>query len=165
MTVPNSQQLAEAHASGRLPIAGAHTVGARTAGRAYRSPDGAPITVTCASHTSCACTVCRYCRCWPGGSLAAAPLTTSGLSVISSLPLPASYLAFFGSILWQAFRGQSIAQPDSLSLAGFAVWVVLTGVAVIDINYGIALDYIPAHQPTESKEGIHDCGFSLSTLQ
>ena len=33
MTVPNSQQLAEAHVSGRLPIAGAHTVGA---------PDGGP---------------------------------------------------------------------------------------------------------------------------
>ena len=32
MTVPNSQQLAEAHVSGRLPIAGAHTVGARGRG-------------------------------------------------------------------------------------------------------------------------------------
>ena len=33
MTVPNSRQLAQAHATGRLPIAGAHTVGA---------PDGGP---------------------------------------------------------------------------------------------------------------------------
>jgi hypothetical protein len=30
--------------------------------------------------------------------------------------MAASYLAFFGLILWQAFRGQSLAQPDSVSL-------------------------------------------------
>jgi hypothetical protein len=48
--------------------------------------------------------------------------------------IAASYLALFGLILWQAFRGQSIVQPDSLSLAGFTVWVVLTAVALILIR-------------------------------
>jgi hypothetical protein len=43
-------------------------------------------------------------------------------------------LALFGLILWQAFRGQSIAQPDSLSLAGFTAWVVLTAVALVVIR-------------------------------
>jgi hypothetical protein len=45
--------------------------------------------------------------------------------------LAGSYLALFGLILWQALRGQSIARPDSLSLASFAGWLVLTAVAVI----------------------------------
>ncbi len=44
MTVPNSQQLAEAHATGRLPIAGAHTVGAPDGGR------GLPVTGWSADH-------------------------------------------------------------------------------------------------------------------
>ncbi len=47
--------------------------------------------------------------------------------------LAASYLALFGVFLWQAFRGQSIAQPDSLSLATFATWLLLTAVALIAI--------------------------------
>jgi hypothetical protein len=45
-----------------------------------------------------------------------------------------SYLALFGLILWQAFRGQSIARPDSLSLASFAAWLVFTTAAVLLIN-------------------------------
>jgi len=45
-----------------------------------------------------------------------------------------SYLAFFGLILWQAFRGQSIAQPDSVSLESLALWVSLTALAVIAIS-------------------------------
>jgi hypothetical protein len=48
--------------------------------------------------------------------------------------IAASYLALFGLILWQAFRGQSIAQPDSLSWASFSAWLVLTAVAVIAIR-------------------------------
>ncbi len=44
MAVPNSQQLAEAHATGRLPIAGAHTVGAPDGGR------GLPVTGWSADH-------------------------------------------------------------------------------------------------------------------
>ena len=44
MTVPNSRQLAEAHATGRLPIAGAHTVGAPDGGR------GLPVTGWSADH-------------------------------------------------------------------------------------------------------------------
>jgi hypothetical protein len=48
--------------------------------------------------------------------------------------IAASYLALFGLILWQAFRGQSIAQPDSLSLASFTAWLVLTVVALVLIK-------------------------------
>ena len=42
-----------------------------------------------------------------------------------------SYLALFVLLLSQALRGQSIARPDGLSLTSFALWLVLTGLAVI----------------------------------
>lgn len=131
MAVPNSQQLAEAHATGRLPIAGAHTVGAPDGGR------GLPITGWSADH----------------GDLRVAHFL--GMHGLQALPLlawwiarrrrpvdertqrnlifaaAASYLALFGLVLWQAFRGQSIAQLDSLTLESFALWVALTAVAVV----------------------------------
>jgi hypothetical protein len=134
MTVPNSQQLAVAHASGRLPIAGGHTVGAPDGG------PGLPVTGWSADH---------------GDLRVAHFLGMHGLQVLPLLAwwiarrrfagddraqrnlvfaVAASYLALFGLVLWQAFRGQSIAQPDSLSLAGFTAWLVLTAVTVIAIR-------------------------------
>jgi hypothetical protein len=131
MVVPNSRQLAQAHATGRLPIEGAHTVGAPDGG------PGLPLTGWSADH----------------GDLRVAHFL--GMHGLQMLPLlawwmerrrfaadqvrlvfvaAASYLALFGLILWQAFRGQSIAQPDSLSLAGFTAWLVLTAVAVVVIR-------------------------------
>ena len=47
--------------------------------------------------------------------------------------IAASYLALFGLLLWQAFRGQSIVQPDRLSLASYALWLGITVVAVFAI--------------------------------
>jgi hypothetical protein len=138
MAVPNAQQLAEAHVRGRLAIAGAHTVGAPDGG------PGLPVTGWSADH---------------GDLRVAHFLGMHGLQVLPLLAwwiarrrshgepgqvavdersqrnlvfaMAASYLALFGLILWQAFRGQSIAQPDSLSWASFAAWLVLTAVAVI----------------------------------
>jgi hypothetical protein len=134
MTVPNSRQLAEAHAAGRLTIGGAHTVGAPDGGR------GLPVTGWSADH---------------GDLRVAHFLGMHGLQVLPLLAwwiarrrkladdrtylnlvfvAAASYLALFGLVLWQAFRGQSIAQPDALSLASFALWLVFTAVAVIAIH-------------------------------
>ena len=45
-----------------------------------------------------------------------------------------SYLALFGLVLWQAFRGQSIAQPDRLTLESFAMWLIATAIAVVVIS-------------------------------
>jgi hypothetical protein len=133
MTVPNSGQLAQAHVTGRLTAAGAHTVGAPDGGR------GLPITGWSADH---------------GDLRTAHFLGMHGLQVLPLLAwwgarrrVPAdvrgqrnlifaaatSYLALFGLILWQAFRGQSIAQPDNLSLEVFATWLVFTAVAVVSI--------------------------------
>ncbi len=134
MAVPNSQQLAAAHVTGRLPIVGAHTVGAPDGG------PGLPVTGWSADH---------------GDLRVAHFLGMHGLQVLPVLAwwigrrrfagddrgqrnlifaAAASYLALFGLILWQAFRGQSIARPDSLSLAGFTVWLVATAVAVVVIR-------------------------------
>ena len=134
MAVPNSQQLANAHATGRLPIAGAHTVGAPDGGR------GLPVTGWSVDH----------------GDLRIAHFV--GMHGLQVLPLLAwwiarrrvppsertqrnlifvaatSYLALFGLILWQAFRAQSIAQPDGLTLESFAVWLVGTAIAVVLIS-------------------------------
>jgi hypothetical protein len=41
-----------------------------------------------------------------------------------------SYMALFLLLLFQALRGQSIARPDGLSLESFALWLVLTAIAV-----------------------------------
>jgi hypothetical protein len=133
MTVPNSRQLVEAHVTGRLPIAGGHTVGAPDGGR------GLPVTGWSADH---------------GDLRVAHFLGMHGLQVLPLLawwiarrrvPVDArtqrnlvfaaatSYLALFGLILWQAFRGQSIVQPDGLSLEVFAMWLVFTAVAVVSI--------------------------------
>jgi hypothetical protein len=129
MTLPNSQQLAEAHASGRLPTIGAHTVGAPDGG------PGLPVTGWSADHGDLRVAhflgmhglqVLPLLAWWIGRRFAGDDRTQVKLI----FAIAASYLALFGLILWQAFRGQSIAQPDSLSLASFTAWLVVTAVAV-----------------------------------
>jgi hypothetical protein len=129
MAVPNSRQLAEAHASGRLPIAGAHTVGAPDGG------PGLPVTGWSADHGDLRVAhflgmhglqVLPLLAWWMGRRRFAGDDRTLVKLVFVTA---ASYLALFGLILWQAFRGQSIAQPDSLSMASFTAWLVLTAVA------------------------------------
>src|ERR1700689_3318641 len=131
MTVPNSQQLAEAHATGRLAIGGAHTVGAPDGGR------GLPVTGWSAEHGDLRVAlflgmhglqVLPLLAWWIARRRFAADERTQRNLVFA---MAASYLALFGLILWQGFRGQSIAQPDSFSWVSFAAWLVLTTVAVI----------------------------------
>jgi hypothetical protein len=134
MTVPNSRQLADAHATGRLPIAGAHTVGAADGG------PGLPVTGWSADHGDL-----RVAHFVGMHGLQVLPLLAWWLARRRPAPderiqrnlvfaIAASYLAFFGLILWQAFRGQSIAQSDSVSLESLAAWVLVTAVAVIAIG-------------------------------
>jgi hypothetical protein len=133
MTVPNSRQLAEAHVTGRLPIAGGHTVGAPDGGR------GLPVTGWSADHGDL-----RVAHFLGMHGLQVLPLlawwiarrrTPANARTQRNLIFAAatSYLGLFGLIVWQAFRGQSIAQPDRLSLEAFAVWLVFIAVAVVSI--------------------------------
>jgi hypothetical protein len=130
MTVPNSRQLADAHATGRLPIAGAHTVGSADGG------PGLPVTGWSADHGDLRVAhfvgmhglqVLPLLAWWIGRRRPAPDERTQRNLVFA---MAASYMAFFGLVLWQAFRGQSIAQPDSLSLESLAVWILVTAVAV-----------------------------------
>jgi hypothetical protein len=134
MTVPNSRQLADAHATGRMPIAGGHTVGDADGG------PGLPVTGWSADHGDLR--VAHFVGmhglqvlpllAWWIGRRRPAPKERTQRNLVFAMA--ASYLALFGLILWQAFRGQSIVQPDSVSLESLAVWVLLTAVAVIAIG-------------------------------
>ena len=46
------------------------------------------------------------------------------------LAAASSYIALFAVLLWQALRGQSILQPDTVTLAVLAVWLVATAAAM-----------------------------------
>jgi hypothetical protein len=133
MVGPNSRQLAEAHVTGRLPIGGAHTVGAPDGGR------GLPVTAWSADHGDLRVAhflgmhglqVLPLLAWWIARRRALADGRTQRNLIFAAAT---SYLAIFGLILWQAFRGQSIAQPDSLSLEVFAMWLLFTAVAVVSI--------------------------------
>jgi hypothetical protein len=129
MTMPSSRQLAQAHASGSMPIVGAHTVGAPDGGR------GLPVTGWSVEHGDL-----RIAHFIGMHGLQVLPLLAWWMSR-RGLPqamqrrlvfsLAASYLALFFLLLWQAFRGQPVVQPDRLTLESFALWLMLTAVAVV----------------------------------
>jgi hypothetical protein len=134
MTMPNSQQLAEAHATGSLPIAGGHTVGASDGGR------GLPVTGWSADHGDLRIAhflgmhglqVLPLLAWWIARRKAPADERTQRNLIFAAAT---SYLALFGLVLWQAFRGQSIAQPDGLTLGSLAGWLVTTAIAVVAIT-------------------------------
>jgi hypothetical protein len=129
MTKPNSRQLAEARATGRMPIAGAHTVGSPDGGRGLR------VTGWSVDHGDL-----RIAHFIGMHGLQVLPLLAwwiarrrlpQGTQRRLIFSLAASYLALFLLLLWQAFRGQSIVQPDRLTVGSFALWLMLTAVAVI----------------------------------
>jgi hypothetical protein len=134
MAVPNSQQLAQAHATGRLPIAGAHTVGAPDGGR------GLPVTGWSVDHGDLRIAhflgmhglqVLPLLAWWIAHRKAPASERTQRNLIFTAAT---SYLVLFALIFWQALRGQSIAQPDGLTLESFAVWLLGTAVAVVVIS-------------------------------
>jgi hypothetical protein len=126
MTRPTAAQLEEARTTGRMPIAGAHTVGASDGG------PGLPGTGWSVQH----------------GDLRTPHFV--GLHAMQILPLlalalrrrrwleptrvrlvlvsVASYAALFMLLLWQALRGQSLVQPDGATIAALIVWAAATAV-------------------------------------
>jgi hypothetical protein len=135
MTIPNSGQLAEAHVTGKLPIAGGHTVGAPDGGR------GLPVTGWSADHGDL-----RIAHFVGMHGLQVLPLLAWWLRRRSRLDertrrnfvfaAGASYLGVFALVLLQAFRGQSIAQPDMLTWQIFGAWLAITVVTMIAIYSG-----------------------------
>ena len=127
MMRPTSAQLDEVRATGRMAIAGAHTVGAPDGGR------GLPGTGWSLDH----------------GDLRIPHFI--GLHAIQALPLFAlairrrrstetgrvrlifvaasSYVALFALLLWQALRGHALVQPDGATIIALTAWAILTAVA------------------------------------
>jgi len=123
MVRPTHEQLADARAGRGMPVSGAHSVGGPDGGA------GVPGTGWSAEH----------------GDLRVPHFV--GLHGIQALGLFAfffgsprrvrlvlaaasSYTALFAVLLWQALRGQSILQPDSVMLAVLGGWLVATAAAM-----------------------------------
>ncbi len=128
MTRPTSVQLAEARAIGRMPIAGAHTVGAADGG------PGLPVTGWSREHGDLR--VAHFIglhalQALPLFALALPRRWTERARVRGVLSAAGSYAALFGIVLWQAVRGQSIVAPDPAGILALTIWAVMTGAAMI----------------------------------
>jgi hypothetical protein len=126
MTRPTSAQTSDARATGRMAVAGAHTVGAPDGG------SGLPGTGWSVDH----------------GDLRIPHFV--GLHAMQILPLlalavrrrrsdetarvrvmfvaSASYVSLFAILLWQALRGQSLVQPDGVTIGVFLLWAILSAI-------------------------------------
>lgn len=131
MTRPTAEQVEAVHATGRMIVSGAHTVGGPDGGR------GLPGMMWSAEH----------------GDLRVPHFL--GLHALQVLPLIAvvlgllgtrisggerlrlvrvagfGYAAFMAILLWQALRGQSVAAPDGMTIVMLAIWAVSTAVAAV----------------------------------
>jgi hypothetical protein len=129
MLKPTRAQLDEAAITHRMPLAGAHTVGA---------PDGGPG---------------LHALGWSGehGDLRVPHFL--GLHALQLVPLlvfvskrripmelarvrlalvvSASYFSLFAILLWQALRGQSVLQPDAITAAAFVGWAAITAACAV----------------------------------
>jgi hypothetical protein len=124
MTRPTAAQLDEARVTGRLAIAGAHTVGAPDGG------PGLPGTGWSLQHGDIRIPHFVGLHAMQILPLLAFALrrrrSTEAARVRLTLTAAASYFALFGILLWQALRGQSLVQPDSATMGVFIAWATVT---------------------------------------
>ena len=124
MTRPTAAQLEVARATGRIAIAGAHTVGAPDGG------PGLPGTGWSVQHGDVRIPHfigLHAMQVLPLVALARGRRRAQTPRVRMMLVATASYAALFVILLWQALRGQSLVQPDGATLAALLVWAILTG--------------------------------------
>ena len=128
MTRPTAAQLDNARAGHRMTVAGAHTVGA---------PDGGPgLPGTGWSREHGDLRVAHFLGLHALQIIPLAALLVirrtwhEGRRIRMVWALSASYASLFSLLLWQALRGQSVTAPDAASLAAFALWAALTGIAL-----------------------------------
>jgi hypothetical protein len=141
MTRPTSQQLDAARAGERMTVAGAHTVGGPDGG------PGLPGTGWSTDHGDL-----RVAHFLGLHALQALPIVALVLArrrvsdlvrVRLTITAAASYMTFFGILLSQALRGQSVLAPDAVTIALLSVWAFVTaaGAAVSVVRLR------PAHTP------------------
>jgi hypothetical protein len=129
MTRPTAAQLAEVRATGHMPVAGAHTVGA---------PDGGPgLPATGWSRAHGDLRVPHFAGLH---AIQVLPLIAFAVSRFTSvdrrrvrlvLVSAGSYVALFVILMWQALRGQSFIAPDAATVVALVVWLVATGAAAL----------------------------------
>jgi hypothetical protein len=123
MTQPTAAQLAEARVTHRMPIAGAHTVGA---------PDGGPgLPGTGWSREHGDLRVPHFLGLHALQVLAIVAIALRRFRPRAATPAAIglaaiSYLALFGILMWQALRGESIVAPGAATLTALAVWLAAT---------------------------------------
>jgi hypothetical protein len=128
MTRPTSAQLESARAGNRMTVAGAHTVGAADGGPGLAgtgwSTEHGDIRVAhfIGLHSLQLLPLLAFVFARRGWNEA------SRIRLV--LTLSASYAALFGMLLWQALRGQSVTNPDGVTLVAMASWAILTAGAV-----------------------------------
>jgi hypothetical protein len=127
MVGPTRAQLAEARVTHRLPIAGAHTVGA---------PDGGPGLAGVGwsrEHGDLRVPHFLGLHAMQLLPLFVLVATRRGLPearrVHLTFVIAASYFSLFVILLWQALRAQSFVQPDALTLGAMVAWAITTIVA------------------------------------
>jgi hypothetical protein len=126
MTRPTGAQLADAHRTHRLSVAGAHTVGA---------PDGGPgLRGTGWSCEHGDLRVPHFLGLHAMQALAlmallvrrrARPGTAAALVRVAAV----SYGALFGILLWQALRGESVVAPSPATIGIMGAWAMSTAAA------------------------------------
>jgi hypothetical protein len=128
MTRPTAAQLDEARATGRMAIAGAHTVGAPDGG------PGLPGTGWSLEHGDIRIPHFVGLHAMQILPLLALVLrrrrSTETARVRVILTAAASYVGLFGILLWQALRGQSFVQPDGATMGVLIGWATVTAVGV-----------------------------------
>jgi hypothetical protein len=121
MLQPTYDQLEQARVSHRMPLTGAHTVGA---------PDGGPeIPVLHWSRDHGDLRISHFVGLHALQALALfvfllPPGWSATRRVRVTMMAAASYAGLFVILLWQALRGQSIVAPDAVTVATFGAWAV-----------------------------------------
>jgi hypothetical protein len=124
MARPTTAQLADARATGRLTVAGAHTVGAHDGG------PGLPGTGWSIEHGDLRVPHFIGLHAMQILPLLALPLrrrlATEAARVRVIVVVATSYASLFAILLSQALRGQSLVQPDAVTIAALSAWAILT---------------------------------------
>ena len=127
MTRPTAAQLEQAKATGRITIAGAHTIGAPDGG------PGLPGTGWSVDHGDVRVPHFVGLHAMQVLPLLAIALRRRRLPDQTRVPVivvaASSYLALYALLLWQALRGQSLVQPDGTTLTVLTVWMSTTAVS------------------------------------
>jgi hypothetical protein len=129
MTQPTAAQIDQYRATGRLPIAGAHSVGGPDGG------PGLPGVTWSTQHGDL-----RVPHFLGLHALQAMPLIALGLTVLRRRIGPdarlslvrvagVSYAGLTAILVWQALRGQSMVAPDVATMAAMGAWAAATVIA------------------------------------